>query len=83
MIIKVSRSDLVSKDSASDFASDIGADLIRFDGRNKSAELSFDYMHDGNNVLPYLGQNAQGLLEFEDGTVSKHYVRYERSFDED
>ena len=74
-----------NKEEADSFVNQTGASSSRII-KNKalkdySLDLSFDNVYDGNKLLDEY-PNAQGYLEFEDGTISKHFIRRERNFND-
>lgn len=86
LIIQIDDSGIANRQEAEEFATEIGADSFSYTNnrisKQSSIDLGFENHYDGNTILEYYGDNAQGYLEFEDGTVSKHFVRRERRFDD-
>lgn len=75
----------LTREESEEFASEVGASSFRFEqnrtSKQSSLDLTFENRYDGDTILEYY-DNAQGYLEFDDGTVSRHYVRRERTFDD-
>ena len=63
------------------------ADLSAYRNDSKSKQsfldLTLEDHYYGNEVLEMYSDQAQGYLQFDDGTVSKHFIRRERNFTED
>lgn len=74
-----------NRTEAEEFAAEVGASSLDLTkdraSRQSSLDLSFENHYDGNSLLEY-NDNAQGYLEYEDGTIGRHYVRRERRFDD-
>jgi len=85
MKIRLPSTHFVSKSDAEDFAKEIGADLDSwgYDARLKesSLDLRFENHYDGSRILENM-DGAEGYLEFEDGTISRHYIRRDRTYDD-
>jgi len=86
MIIRFSDSGL-TKQEAKEFATAHSADLSAYRNDSKSKQsfldLTLEDHYYGNEVLEMYSDQAQGYLQFDDGTVSKHFIRRERNFTED
>jgi hypothetical protein len=83
MIIKASGVPLVNGSEANDLARSLGAS-------SHSATLSgtfsqydivfhFDSTVEGNEAISILGEDSESYIEYSDGTIGRHYVRYERN----
>lgn len=85
LIIHFDNTFLKNRTEADEFSRSLGADSNKFrrttTSQQSSLDLSFENHYDGNTVLEYYN-DAHGYLEFEDGTVSRHYVRRDRRFDD-
>ena len=85
LIVHFSNTGFKDKAEADEFSNGLGAasSIFRQDRRSKesSLDLLFENHYDGNTVLEY-NEDAQGYLEFEDGTKSRHYVRRDRNFED-
>lgn len=83
LIIHFDDVDFKDRAEADEFSQSLGASssMLRQNriSKESSLDLTFENHYDGNTVLDYY-ENAQGYLEFEDGTVSRHYIRRERDF---
>jgi len=87
MIIKSSNVPLVNKDEAAEIASQLGADSYQssFTGTFNEYDLTFNFntLSEGNDALTMLGDGQESYIEYADGTVGRHYLRYERDDSED
>lgn len=85
LIVHFNNTNFSNRTEADEFSKGLGAasSIFRQDPRSKesSLDLMFENHYDGNTVLEY-NENAQGYLEFEDGTKSRHYVRRDRNFED-
>lgn len=86
MIIRFEDSGLTKKE-AKEFAEQNHATLTAFQSDSKSKQsfldLTLEDHYYGNEVLEMYSDQAQGYLQFDDGTVSRHFIRRERNFTED
>lgn len=84
--VRIPNTGFTSRTEAESFAKELGADSFNwgYDARLKesSLDLSFENHYDGSRILESF-DNCEGYLEFEDGTVSRHFVTRERRFDDD
>lgn len=87
MIIKSSNVPLTNKDEAADLASDLGATSYQssYTGTYNEYDITFrfDSLSEGNNALSMLGEEQESYIEYGDGTIGRHYIRYERNDIED
>lgn len=85
MKITLPRTDFGSRTDAEEFAKELGADLVGwgYDSRMKesSLDLHFENHYHGSMILENMDE-AEGYLEFEDGSRSRHFVRKERNFND-
>lgn len=83
MIVKTSGVPLLNRGEANDLARSLGAS-------SHSATLSdtfsqydivfhFDSTAEGNEAINTLGEGSESYIEYSDGTIGRHYVRYERN----
>jgi len=85
LIVHFDDVDFKDRAEADEFSQSLGASSSSFRQNRRlkesSLDLTFENHYDGNTVLDYY-ENAQGYLEFEDGTRSRHYIRRERDFND-
>lgn len=85
MKIKLPRTHFVSRTDAEEFAKEIGADLVNwgYDAtlKESSLDLRFENHYDGSSILENL-DGAEGYMEYDDGTIGRHFVRRERRYDD-
>ena len=85
LIVHFDNADFKNNAEVAEFSRSLGADSSRFQqnrgSKQSSLDLTFENHYDGNTILEHY-ENANGYLEFEDGTVSRHYVRRDRRFDD-
>lgn len=85
LTIRFDNTDFQNHTEADEFSRSLGASSSRFQ-KNRALkqsvlDLTFENYYDGNTILEHY-DNAGGYLEFEDGTISRHYVRREKRFDD-
>jgi hypothetical protein len=85
LIVHFENVEFKDRAEADEFSKSLGASSSDFRlnrrSRESSLDLTFENHYDGNNILDAY-ENAQGYLEFEDGTRSKHYVRRQRDLND-
>lgn len=85
LIIRFEDTPFENRAEADEFSRSLGADSNKFRqnriSKQSSLDLTFENHYDGNTILEHY-ENSNGYLEFEDGTISRHYVRRDRRFDD-
>lgn len=83
MIIKASGVPLINKNEAGEIASSIGASSYSSKHTETFSQYDmvfrFDDLDSGNEALQMLGDDNEAYVEYSDGTIGRHYVRYERN----
>lgn len=85
LTVRFENTNFQNRTEADEFSRSLGADYSKFKKnqalKQSSLDLTFKNLYDGNTILEHY-ENAGGYLEFEDGTISRHYVRREKRFDD-
>ena len=84
VVVRVTTS-IKSRREAEDYAHEQGADLENFTIDRRTGysfvDLSFENVYTGNSFLDYHPE-AESVVQYEDGSTGKHYVRRERHYDD-
>jgi hypothetical protein len=83
MIIKSSGVPLINSNEAGKLADSIGASSHSATPsgifNQYDIVFRFDSTAVGNEAIEALGEESESYIEYSDGTIGRHYVRYERN----